>query len=250
MATKNDLRSKRRPPILRFLVLLLLACCLIYGTYIWYIVYVKPFPSLQHSGSIDLIEGKMIRDMQERKIIYVPMENLPGHLIDAVTAIEDSRFYEHPGIDVTGILRAITVNLFSGQLAQGGSTITQQLAKNLFLEHDRTVWRKASEMALALKLEKEFAKDDIMGMYLNQIYFGHGNWGIYRAAESYFHKKAEGLTLGESAFLAGIIQAPNIYASPDGWERGIARQKAVLNRMVQLGYITRDEAAGAVLPVN
>jgi len=130
-------------------------------------------------------------------------------LVSRISAIEDKRFYEHWGIDLRAILRAMAVNFKSGGIVQGGSTITQQLAKNLFLTPERTLWRKAQEALLALFLEVKYDKNTILTSYLNRVFFGQGSYGIEAAAKTYFNKSARNLELGEAAMLAGLLKAPS-----------------------------------------
>ena len=138
----------------------------------------------------------------------VSYDEIPDHLIQAVIAIEDQRFFKHIGIDFRGLARAAWANYKAGKVVQGGSTLTQQLAKNLFLNPERTYIRKLQEVILAIRLEQEFTKQDIIQLYLNRVYFGAGNYGIEAAAERYFEKSARNLTLSESAILAGLLKAP------------------------------------------
>ncbi|MGH7359368.1 MAG: transglycosylase domain-containing protein, partial [Candidatus Rokuibacteriota bacterium] len=146
----------------------------------------------------------------------VPLAAMPPHLVQAVLAAEDHRFYEHPGVDLRAVARALWVNVRRGELVQGGSTLTQQLVKNLILTPKRTVGRKLQEAALALVIERRYEKDEILAAYLNGIYLGqHGGFAVYgvgAAARSFFGKEVERLTLGEGATLAGIIRAPNTYS--------------------------------------
>ena len=170
------------------------------------------------------------------------VEELPSHLLNAVVAIEDKRFYEHFGIDPRGIGRALVANFQAGGVSQGGSTITQQLAKTYFLEQDRTIKRKVQDMMLALWLENRLAKDEILARYLNHIYFGAGAYGVDAASWRYFRKSARALTLPESAMLAGLIQAPSWYSPVRNLETAQAQANIVLTLMQEQGYITVDEA--------
>ena len=179
---------------------------------------------------------------------FVPYAQLPQTYINAVISAEDSRFTHHKGVDPVSIARALVTDLRTGSFAEGGSTITQQLAKNLYLDHSRTIQRKLLETRIALALEKKFSKELILEMYLNQIYFGEGNYGIGRAAAHYFNKEVADLSLGEAAALVGIVQAPNAYSpSAAGWEAVFARQKLVLQRMIELEMVTEEEAREATL---
>lgn len=176
---------------------------------------------------------------------WIPLTALPPSLIQAVITIEDRRFYSHVGIDPRGLLRALWANLRAGRFAQGGSTLTQQLARNLFLTRRRTLHRKVAEAGLALLMERRYTKPEIMEMYLNQIYLGQqgpvGICGVEEASRVYFGKKAAGLTLGESALLAGIIRAPNRYSPNAHPDQAQKRRDLVLNRMESEGWITPEE---------
>jgi penicillin-binding protein 1A len=158
-------------------------------------------------------------------------------MIDAIVAIEDRKFYSHWGIDLFGILRASVANLQAGEIVQGASTITQQLARNLFTMFDVSVTRKIKEMILALKIERTYSKDEILEMYLNQIYFGSGAYGVEAAAREFFHKGAKELTLEESTLLAGLPKNPRDYSPHYNLERALQRRKVVLNAMVDAGKL-------------
>ncbi|TLY22431.1 MAG: PBP1A family penicillin-binding protein [Nitrospirae bacterium] len=181
----------------------------------------------------------------ERRIL-VPLEKIPRQLVNAVVAIEDSRFFEHRGLDFVGIARAAFTNLVSGKIRQGASTITQQLARSLFLSPKRDFERKAKEALLALKIEQMLGKEQILELYLNQIYFGHGAYGVQAAAQTYFGKDVGQVTLAEAAYLAGLPKGPGDYSPfyhPDASKK---RQATVLKRMVEERFITTAEAEGAM----
>lgn len=175
----------------------------------------------------------------------VTVDEVPDHLIQAVLATEDRRFYKHPGIDILGIFRAALSNLSSGGVRQGGSTITQQLAKNLFLTHERTYKRKIQEAMLALWLEHQLTKDEILSAYLNRVYLGGGTYGVDAAAKLYFGKPVENINLLESAILAGLLKAPSRYSPHNNPELSQQRAQTVLNAMVDAGYITEKQADNA-----
>lgn len=175
----------------------------------------------------------------------VTYDMIPKHMIDAIIAVEDRRFYEHEGMDVWGIGRAVIRNVMAGQTVQGGSTITQQLAKNVFLSHERTWKRKWDEVLLAQKIEERYSKDEIITMYLNQIYFGEGSWGIKRAAEVYFGKPVQQLTTAESALLAGLVKAPSVLSPYKRPEKAIERRNLVLLLMKDQGLIDERQYATA-----
>ena len=174
---------------------------------------------------------------------YVPIDLLPRHLIDAVLAIEDRRFFSHRGVDPTGLGRAILTNLRAGRFVQGGSTITQQLAKNLFLSSQRTLIRKLEELVLALWLEMRLSKPDILELYLNRVYFGAGAYGVESAARRFFNKGAQSITMAEAAVLAGLLKAPSKY-SP-AWNPTLTRERAeaVLAKMVEAGFVSPIDSA-------
>ena len=170
---------------------------------------------------------------------------LPPHLSHAVLAVEDRRFYEHPGIDPLGLLRAIVANIQAGRLVQGGSSITQQLAKNLFLTPERTFKRKVQEAMLAFWLESRFNKDDILSLYLNRVYFGAGTYGVDAASRRFFGKSARQVNLYEAAMLAGLLKAPSRYNPANSSERAHRRTTIVLASMADAGFITVTQAERA-----
>ncbi|MDF1737233.1 MAG: transglycosylase domain-containing protein, partial [Minwuia sp.] len=184
----------------------------------------------------------------------VPIERLPQHVLDAVIATEDRRFYSHFGIDPLGIIRAAFINLTSGRVVQGGSTLTQQLAKNLYLGPQQTLKRKLQEAVLAIGLESRFSKDEILELYLNRVYFGAGTYGIEAAAERYFAKSATDLTLREAALIAGLLKAPSRYDPTRNPQGAAARMRIVVSNMVDAGLLdaARAEAvlAAPAIPVG
>jgi penicillin-binding protein 1A len=178
---------------------------------------------------------------------YVPIDLMPPHLVEAVLAIEDRRFYYHPGIDPEGLVRAIVANLQAGRVVQGGSTITQQLAKNIIVKPERTLARKLEELLLALWLETKLSKPDILELYLNRVYFGAGVYGVEAASRRFFEKSARELSLGESAVLAGLLKAPSRY-SP-AWNPDAARERGqmVLAKMVEAGFVAPEDGQPGVI---
>ena len=173
----------------------------------------------------------------------VKIAQIPKDLQNAFIAVEDARFYEHSGIDPRGILRALWANISGGGVSEGGSTITQQLAKNAYLTPERTLKRKIQEMFLALQLEREYTKQEILEFYLNQIYFGQGAYGVEAAAKTYFGKDVSALTLNECAMLAGIPKSPNYYSPFNNLEAARARRATVLEQMAKYHYISDSEAS-------
>ncbi|XJZ28083.1 transglycosylase domain-containing protein [Bacillota bacterium Lsc_1132] len=185
--------------------------------------------------------GKVASKVSANKNEGVSIKQVPLNMQHAVVAIEDRRFYEHHGIDFIGIARAMYRNLIAGGAVEGGSTITQQLAKNVFLNPQKTYKRKFDEILIARKIEKKYTKQEIMQMYLNQIYFGDGAWGIKKAAQKYFGKDVKALTLSESAVLAGLIKAPSALNPYNHMEKAKQRRDVVLAAMKSQGFITEQQ---------
>lgn len=172
---------------------------------------------------------------------FVPYDQLPQTYIDAVLSVEDSRFVHHHGVDPLSIARALWADLRSGTLAEGGSTITQQLAKNVYFTQEKRMARKAAEVFAALDIEKHYSKQEIFEMYVNTIYFGNGCYGVAEAAEGYFKTDAASLTDAQAVVLAGLPQAPSVYASSPTLAH--KRARVVLQRMVDCHKLTQDAAA-------
>lgn len=189
--------------------------------------------------------GELIASFYRENREYVALEEIPEPTRLAVLAIEDDRFYLHPGVDVRALMRATWRNLRAREIREGGSTITQQLARSLYLSRRRSVTRKIAEMLLALELERRLTKDEILERYLNQVYFGQGAYGIEMAARVYFGKAVGALTLSESALLAGLIRAPSTNNPYRNLGLASERQRIVLRRMVQLGFVSEEAAQRA-----
>lgn len=189
--------------------------------------------------------GETITIISRENRLPVSIDDISPYMKQAIIAIEDSRFYKHHGVDPVGMARALYRNIIARGVVEGGSTITQQLAKNLYLDQRRTVGRKLEELALTVQLERQYTKNEILGMYLNQIYFGQGAYGIEAASRTYFNKQAKDLGLAESAMLAGIPRAPGIYNPSINPEAARERQLTVLYRMVELGMVDENKAAQA-----
>jgi penicillin-binding protein 1A len=210
-------------------------------------------PSISSLESFQPSEGTKVYDDNDELVtefhverrIFTPLSQIPKHLKDAVIAVEDARFYSHFGIDVVGIARAVYSNFRHGRIVEGGSTITQQLTKVLFLTPDRSLDRKLKEAVLAVELERRYSKDRILEMYLNQIYFGHGAFGVEAAARTYFGKSVRELSLAESALLAGLPKAPTTYSPFDRAEAAKRRRNLVLGRMAEVGFVSDAEARRA-----
>ncbi|MGE5508565.1 MAG: penicillin-binding protein 1A [Chitinophagales bacterium] len=191
------------------------------------------------------VNGDIIGRLYTQNRVTVSLDRIPKQLRDAVIAIEDDHFYEHHGVRPTALLRAVLVDLVAGGKVQGGSTITQQLARNAFLTLDKTFTRKINELIWAIQIERRYTKDEILETYLNEIYLGHGTYGVEAAAELYFGKHVEDLNLPESAMIAGILRGPEIYSPYVNPKLAKERRDTVLGRMAQLGYLSKDEAAKA-----
>jgi penicillin-binding protein 1A len=191
-------------------------------------------------------DNQKIAEFYRERRIVVPLAMIPEQLQHAFIAAEDARFYKHQGIDFFSIVRAFFKNLQAGTIVQGGSTITQQVTKSFLLTPERSYERKIKEAILAYQIDKVFAKEDILYLYLNQIYLGHGAYGVQAASENYFGKSVEALNLAECAMLAGLPQAPSRYSPFHYPERAKQRQIYVLNRMVAEGFITDLEASEAI----
>ncbi|HZK12705.1 MAG TPA: penicillin-binding protein 1A [Atribacterota bacterium] len=194
------------------------------------------------------INGEIITEFYQENRNPVPLSKLPSNLINATIAIEDSDFYKHKGINLRRILIAQLENiknliLLSNKdiIPQGGSTITQQLAINTFLTREISLNRKLKDILLALQIERSFTKDEILEMYLNEIYFGHGAYGVQSAAKMYFNKNVQDLNLAECALLAGIPRGPSYYSPIVNQENSLKRRNIILNRMLILGYISKED---------
>jgi penicillin-binding protein 1A len=191
-------------------------------------------------------DGRKIGEFYKERRIVIPLAEMPPNMINSFIAAEDSRFREHPGVDILSIFRAFIKNFKSGTIVQGGSTITQQVTKSFLLTPERTYTRKLKEAILAYRIEKRFTKDEILFLYLSQIYLGHGAYGVESASENYFGKHAKDLNLAECSMLAGLPQAPSRYSPFRFPDRAKQRQIYVLNRMKEDGLISNLEATEAI----
>ncbi|MCM3469357.1 transglycosylase domain-containing protein [Brevibacillus borstelensis] len=219
-----------------------LSLCIICLTYL--------VPSLMTTAGSAWIDDSRLQALKDSSSGYIPIEEMPEHLWKAFVAIEDHRFMQHGGVDPAALARAVWIDLQEGAYVQGGSTITMQLARNLFLTQDKTMWRKMKEMAIAMELERRYTKQEILEMYLNVIYFGHGQYGIGNAAQFYFGKgnsqAIDTLTVGESAILASLPKAPEAYSPVKHSEKAMARQHLVLERMTELKILSQQEKEKAL----
>ena len=176
---------------------------------------------------------------------YVTINKIPRILCQAIISVEDTRFYDHKGFDLFGIARAVLVNVEAGEIQEGASTITQQTVKNLFLTSDQTFTRKFEELVLSMNMEKDFSKDKILEIYLNFIYFGSNFYGIYDAAQGYFGKNPDELTVAECAMLAGLPNAPSLDSPYVDFHRAKKRQLIVIDAMEKFGVLSKREAESA-----
>lgn len=196
--------------------------------------------------TIQASDGTVLQQQGEATREQLKLEQIPENLKNAFIASEDRRFQQHNGIDAQGILRAVVNNLRSQDVVEGGSTITQQVARILFLTQERTIWRKLKEVRLAQKMEQELSKDQILERYLNLVYLGSGAYGVADAAWVYFNKSVDQLTLSEMSTIAGLAPAPNTYAPNKNPQAAIARRNQVLKRMLEDGVITPEQQQAAI----
>ncbi|WGR99220.1 penicillin-binding protein 1A [Bradyrhizobium sp. ISRA443] len=232
-------------------VLGLWACIAVIGVVVWVGAHLPPIQSLEipkRPPTIQIVglDGSVLAQRGEMAGANVALKDLPPYLPKAFIAIEDRRFYSHYGVDPFGILRAAVANLMHRGVSQGGSTLTQQLAKNLFLTQERTIQRKLQEAELALWLERKHSKNEILELYLNRVYFGSGAYGVEAAAQRYFGKSAKNVTLAEAAMLAGLVKSPSRLApnrNPKGAEQ---RAQVVLAAMADAKFITDAQAKAAM----
>jgi penicillin-binding protein 1A len=244
----------RRWVLIPFLCLLLMSLLAAGGLVAGYLHISQDLPRISSLKDYRPAIISTVYDEQHRKIaeffrerrIVVELKDVPPLLVNAFVAAEDSRFYQHQGVDPFSILRAALKNLEAGSIKQGGSTITQQVTRSFLLTPERSYIRKIKEVILSYRIEKDFSKEEILFLYLNQIYLGHGAYGVQAAAENYFGKSVKDLNLAECAMLAGLPQAPTRYSPFRNPEQARARQVYVLNRMVEEGTISRAQAAEAL----
>ena len=244
-------RSALRRLIYWSLVLALWALIAVVGTIAFAVSTLPPIQTLEvpkRPPTVEIVgtDGRPLITRGEMSGTDISIKELPPYLPRAFVAIEDRRFFSHFGIDPIGLIRAAAANVLRRGVSQGGSTITQQLAKNLFLTQERTLWRKMQEVVLALWLERRFSKTEILELYLNRVYFGSGAYGVEAAAQRYFGKPAREVKVAEAAMLAGVVKSPSRLApsrNPDGAER---RARAVLAAMTELGFVTETMAKSAL----
>ena len=246
MLTRFPFKITRRR-LLRYGIITLLAIPLagllaILGAYI---IYAPTLPSVESMKEMRMQvplkvyshDGKLIAEFGEMKRNPVTYENIPPQLVHAFLAAEDDRFFEHPGVDYQGLLRATFVVASTGEMSQGGSTITMQLARNLFFGNEKKISRKIREILLSLKIEHELTKEQILELYLNKIFLGQRSYGVAAAAQVYYGKDLSGLTAAECAMIAGLPKAPSLYNPITNPSRAVERRNYVLRRMHELGFI-------------
>ncbi|GIO45160.1 transglycosylase domain-containing protein [Paenibacillus apis] len=247
-------RSNRKPRrgkwlrLFQFMLAFTLAGAVLLGGLLVYLYQaVLPPAGADRNSQLLNLQGQAIAVFTtgERNQQQVKLEDISPWVIQATLAVEDRKFYEHFGFDVKGMLRAVLVNLREMDKVQGASTLSQQLARNLYLSHERTWSRKLKEAKYTAQLEMQYSKDEILNMYLNEIYYGRGAYGIEAAAQLYFGKPAKELNLAESAILAGIPKGPTYYSPYNHMKNAKDRQKIVLNAMKEIGAITAEEAEKA-----
>ncbi len=192
--------------------------------------YVRP-----NTITIKAVDGTIIKQIGPVSHEKVKLEELPDIVHQAFLASEDKRFYQHQGVDIQGIIRAAWANLKAGEVVEGGSTITQQLARIAYLNQEKSLWRKLKEMEIARRIEQNLDKEEILETYLNLVYLGSGSYGVADAAWVYFGKSAEALTVAEVATLVGVIPAPSVYSPFNNPELALRQRNAVLNRMAEDG---------------
>lgn len=221
---------------------------------VFYIELDRSLPSIQSLknyhpplvSSVYAADGSLIGEFYTERRYLVPLQEIPPHVVKAFLASEDVRFYEHGGVDLPGIIRATLKNLEAGEIVQGGSTITQQVVKSLLLTPEKTYVRKLKEAILAYRIDHALSKNEILYLYLNQIYFGAGAYGVEAAARTYFDKHTTELTLAQGAMLAGLPKAPSRFSPTQNFSVAKDRQEYVLKRMAEVGFITSDEAKRAL----
>ncbi len=238
-------RARYRGPVLLFLVLAALAG--IGGGFLYWTLSDLPRVNAieeyvpVESSRVYSSDGQVLAEFYVERRTFIPHYEIPSHVKKAIISIEDVRFYGHPGVDFIGIGRALIHDIRAGAMVQGGSTITQQLAKMLFLKPAKSIKRKIREAALSIQIEKRYTKDEILGLYLNQAYFGARAYGIEAASQTYFGKSARDLTLAEAALMASLPKAPSQYSPFRNREKAEKRRALVLRQMLQLRFINQEQ---------
>ena len=220
----------------RKLLIILIIAILIVASFLFLIGYAYYSKTLKEQPLISRVEN------YTKKENYISFDDLSENYINAVVAVEDHRYYEHGPIDFIAIARALYTNIRDNEFDEGGSTITQQVAKNVIFNQDKNIIRKVGEIFAAYDLEKNYSKNEILALCVNSSYFGDGYYGIYEASMGYYKKAPKDLTLDEATMLAGVPNAPSVYAPTVNIDLAKKRQKHVLNKMVEYNYISKEEA--------
>jgi penicillin-binding protein 1A len=242
-------KTKKKSPSQRIIILLIILSALIgvLGSFTYWVF--SDLPKIKRleeytpieSSRVYSSDGKVIAELYVERRTFVPYYQIPEHVKRAFISVEDIRFYYHPGVDLIGIMRALWCDIRAGGIVEGGSTITQQLARMLFLKPGRSVKRKLKEAALSILIEKQYTKDEILGLYLNQAYFGTRAYGIEAASQTYFGKSVSELTTGEAALLGSLPKAPSLYSPFKNAEGARERRSVVLKKMLSHDFITEKE---------
>lgn len=254
--------EKRKVSKAKVVFIILAAFSIIIGTvsgfFYWMLSDLPGLKALEEyapieSSQVYSADGKLIAEFYIERRTFIPHYKIPERVKKAFIAVEDIRFYRHPGVDITGIIRALYYDIKAGSIVQGGSTITQQLAKMLFLKPDRSIKRKIKEAVLSIWIEKHYTKDEILGLYLNQAYFGTRAYGIEAAAQTYFGKSTGELNIAEAALLASLPKAPSLYSPFKNPEKAGERRGRGLKEMLNYKFITKtqyEEAEKFPLPIT
>lgn len=237
--------SKKKIALIIAIVFSVISGILI-GIFYWMVADLPNIMDLEEyapieSSKVYSSDGKLIAEFYIERRTFIPYYRLPRHVKQAFISIEDVRFYNHPGIDIVGIMRAFYKDIKAQSIVQGGSTLTQQLAKMLFLKPDRSIKRKLKELVLSIQIEKQYTKDEILGLYLNQAYFGARAYGIEAAAQTYFGKQVDELNIAESALLASLPKAPSLYSPFKNPEKAKERRTIVLKQMLNNKFINMEQ---------
>jgi monofunctional glycosyltransferase len=222
--------------LLRRILFLFVTVCLLTG----FTVAHKGYELYKNVLSENILNERV--EAMRHKEEYTSYKDLPSVYVNAVVSVEDKRFFQHNGVDVIAIGRAVLHDIQAGRFVEGGSTITQQLAKNLFFNQDKKITRKIAEVLVAYKLEKQYTKEQIFEFYVNGIYFGEGYYNVGEASKGYFNKSPKDMTDYESTLLAGVPNAPSKYAPTKNLKLAQMRQKKVISRMEACGYFSSEEA--------
>jgi len=250
MRLRRELEKSERSKAPKIWLVILISFTVITGAAIGFIFWtLYDLPGIKgleeyapiESSHVYSADGKLIAELYMERRTFIPHYRIPDHAKKAFISVEDIRFYKHHGIDITGVMRALYYDIKAGSIVQGGSTITQQLAKMLFLKPDRSIKRKLREAALSIQIEKHYTKDEILGLYLNQAYFGTRAYGIEAASRTHFNKSAEDLNIAEAALLASLPKAPSIYSPFRNPEKAKERRARVLKEMLRYGFITESQ---------